>query len=135
MADERIVIHDQDLRHRQTPQARVVLALDAIVLLPLYFRLFGEPSFADKPVIGHLPDFPCYCAHRRGRTMFQDCRTLEFSLQVSRCSPTCLRRSGAMTTEAENSARRSVFVLLWRLSAGLAGEFAQQNKFCTGRAA
>jgi len=29
MADKRIVIYDQDLRHRQTPWARVVLAFDA----------------------------------------------------------------------------------------------------------
>src|SRR5207249_3601031 len=88
MADERIVIHDQDLRHRQTPQARTVLALDAIVLLPLYFRLFGEPSPRRQASNRAFTRFPCYCAHRRGRTMFQDCRTLEFSLQVSRCSPT-----------------------------------------------
>src|SRR5438105_12070731 len=36
------------------------------------------------------------------------------SLKVSRCSPTTKWR---ITTEAENSARGSAFVLLWRLSA------------------
>src|SRR5438552_6696780 len=56
MADERIVIHDQDrLRHRQTPRARTVLALAAIVLLPYFWK---SHPLADKWVIGHLPDWP-----------------------------------------------------------------------------
>src|SRR5437899_7022524 len=39
------------------------------------------------------------------------------SLKVSRCSPTLSQTKWRITTEAENSARGSAFVLLWRLSA------------------
>src|SRR5438128_4580942 len=36
---------------------------------------------------------------------------------ISRCSPTLSQTKWRITTEAENSARGSAFVLLWRLSA------------------
>src|SRR3989442_5162977 len=57
------------------------------------------------------------------------------SLKVSRCSPTLSQTKWRITTEAENSARGSAFVFAMEIvSGGLAGEFAQQDKFCTGRA-
>src|SRR5207253_1786826 len=62
MADERIVIHDQDgLRHRQTPRARTVLALDAIVLLPLCTSVYFCKShpLADKWGNRAFTRFPC----------------------------------------------------------------------------
>src|SRR6266699_3252480 len=58
------------------------------------------------------------------------------SLKVSRCSPTLSQTKWRITTEAENSARGSAFRFAMEIvSGGLAGEFAQQDKFCTGRAA
>src|SRR5438445_3351075 len=55
------------------------------------------------------------------------------SLKVSRCSPTLSvsQMKWRITTEAENSARGSAFVLLMEIvGGGLAGEFAQQGEFC-----
>src|SRR5207247_10066011 len=56
------------------------------------------------------------------------------SLKVSRCPPTLSQTKWRITTEAENSARGSAFVFAMEIvTGGLAGEFAQQGRFCTGR--
>ena len=66
--------------------------------------------------------------------MFQDCRTLEFSLQVSTCSPTLSETKWRNDNGGGELGQRLRFRFAMEIvSAGLAGEFAQQDKFCTGR--